>query len=90
MCKVALQSFEARLSSGPSAAAQEDASVSQAKFTNSQVRQNAFGEAEKYEKGTQNQRTCSGGKTEGQELIRIGHERRCSTERWQEHDTVCY
>lgn len=82
VCKDALQSFEARLSSGPSAAAQEDASVSQAKFTNSQVRQNAFGEAEKYEKGTQNQRTCSGGKTEGQELIRIGHERRCSTERW--------
>lgn len=57
MSKAALQFFEARLSPGPSAAAQEDASVSQAKFTNSQARHNAHGEAEKYEKGTQNLRT---------------------------------
>lgn len=69
MCKAALQFFEARLSPGPSAAAQEDTSVSQAKFTNSQIRQNAYGEAEKYEKGTQNHRTRPGGKTEGQELM---------------------
>lgn len=69
MCRAALQVFEARLSPGPSAAAPEGASVSQAKFTNSQVRQNAYGESEKYDKGTQNQRTHPGGKTEGQELM---------------------
>lgn len=81
MCKVALQFFEARLSPGPLAAAQEDSSVSQSKFTNSQVRQNVYGEAEKYEKGTQNQRTHPGCKTEGQELMQTGHLREDAVQR---------
>lgn len=89
MCKVAFQFFEARFSPGPSAAAQEDASVSQARFTNSQVRQNAGGEAEKYEKGTQNQRTHAGGKREGQELMRIGCLREDSIQRDGRSMTLC-